>query len=111
MMNVMGIVRRDGMSLTVFLEKKEWFIRIEFRCEEDIADVARYHKRTVTPVTLRHLLPKWQSLQWQPCSGIGNSRAVEANDGDLRVHLIVPTSSSLSDKEIVAEFERFIGNA
>ena len=110
-MNGMGIVRRGERSFTVFLDKKEWFIRIEFRREEDLAGVARYHNRTVPPVALQHLLPKWQSLQWQPCSGIGNSRAVAANDGDLRVHLIVPTSSSLSDNEIVAEFKRFIDNA
>lgn len=109
-MNGMGLVHCSGISLTVFLDKREWFLRIQFRDQRGFNNVAKYHNRIITPFDVQHLLPKWESLQWQPCRGIGKSRAVSANDGGIYVHLIVPDSSSLSDEQIIAELMQFMGN-
>ncbi len=99
----------DGESLLVSPDGADWHIRLtrvdKKRCDEFIL----CHGRNITVEDMRRFLPHWGSLEWQPSrKGVGPSKAIVANDGRFRVTLVMPEACTLSDSQIIAQFEEFM---
>ena len=105
-----GYVGAMGKYLSIQLGQNDWHIMIRNVDGGACERFWHYHGKTVTNCDVREFIPNWEALEWQPASGISDSREVIADDGEFRVALICARDCPMSDEQIAADFQTFMAN-
>jgi len=97
----------DGTYLTLSADQ-DWHIRIWRADNQPDERFRHYNGKTMTNGNLKHFVPHWDSLEWEPRrKDAGPSEMIRASDGDLRIALVTLVTKegcALTEGQIVEEF-------